>query len=163
MNIKNKHQVNSMKIFIERLILKFFYRSKLNIWLGKKFFFNGGGAVSNLIGLYIKKRDKARMVKSGFITPVSSDARKIKKNGFLLVNNENNEKEISKLRNMWLNYVTRFDKPADGRFELSSADLAKQEDLDSFLPLLRDLFTTDKKNTLVSFFGSYFKIINYHI
>lgn len=152
-----------MKSFIDKLILKFILRSKLNFWLGKVFFKNAGGLVSNLIGSYIKKRDPKKAKKYGFKKQSHPKADFLKENGVLLENNINNEEIIKDISKLWENYTSERPHPADGRLELSSADMHEEKVLNKFIPLLEKLITKDIQSLLESYFGCYSRIINYHI
>ena len=51
---------------INRIALKFIYRSEFNVKVGRKLFYNDGGIVSNIIGRYVKKRDSKNSKKLDF-------------------------------------------------------------------------------------------------
>tara|TARA_B100000767_G_scaffold154438_1_gene145277 strand:+ start:1061 stop:1966 length:906 start_codon:yes stop_codon:yes gene_type:complete len=150
-----------MKKLFDLLILKFILRSKINIWLGKIIFKNSGGLVSNSIGAYIKRRDPYKAKKLGFHKKENSMVDSLKEKGFLILDDLQNEKTISQLSVFWNKYADQQEPPESGRLELSSVDNEKDED--RLIPLLEDLITEDIQIFLESYFGSYSRIINYHL
>jgi hypothetical protein len=150
-----------MKKLFNLLILKFVIRSKINLWLGRIIFKNTGGLVSNSIGAYIKRRDPLKAKKLGFHKKENPMVNSLKEKGFLMLNDIQNEKTISELAGLWDKYTHQLALPESGRLELSSADAAK--DLEEFIPLLEKLITEDIQDFLESYFGSYSRIINYHL
>jgi hypothetical protein len=150
-----------MKKLFDLLILKFILRSKINIWLGKIIFKNGGGLVSNSIGAYIKRRDPYKAKKLGFHKKENSMVDSLKEKGFLILDDLQNEKTISQLSVFWNKYADQQELPVSGRLELSSVDNEKDED--GLIPLLENLITVDIQDFLESYFGSYSRIINYHL
>ncbi len=146
---------------LNRLAIKFLLHSQLNLWLGKIFFNNDGGFISNSIGRYIKKRDSRRAKKLGFTGHDDLIAKTLKKDGFYISSEIYHYQTINKITKIWDEYANSFDPPEDGRFQLSSAD--QSEELQNFIPLLEELISDDIKKTLESYFDSYFRIINYHI
>lgn len=145
---------------LNKIYLKFIIRSKLNIWLGKKIFRNGGGIISNLIGSYVRRRDARKSKLNGFTCPKNKDSEILRDNGFLIVKNTDNKKHINKLAKKWNDYTNNVTFPSDGRLQLSSADKKESK---SFIPYLEPLITDEIKNTLESYFKSYMRIINFHI
>ena len=145
---------------LNKIYLKFVIRSKINIWLGKKIFRNGGGIISNLIGTYVRSRDIKKSQLNGFNYKKNKDSEIIRDNGFLIEKNIDNKKHIKKLAKKWDDYTKSLNFPADGRLELSSADKKESK---PFIPYLEPLITDDIKNILESYFKSYMRIINFHI
>ena len=152
-----------MKYLINQAVLKFILRSRLNIWLGKTFFYNSGGLVSNLIGSYIKRRDPKESKRVGFQYKTNEKVSSLKEQGFLQVGNIGNQETIQDLAKLWNEYTKKKAEPKDGRLELSSADKNEEKILSKFAPLLKDLVTEDIQSFLESYFGSYSRIVNYHI
>ncbi len=150
-----------MKALFNRIVLKLVVRSRINIWLGRAFFHNNGGLISNIIGSYIKIRDPARAKKNGFQAENRSEVHTLKQQGFLLEDRVEQVDVIGELAEAWDKYAKEQSLPANGRLELSSAD--QSSDLETFRPMLEKLITERVQNTLESFFQSPFRIINYHL
>tara|TARA_X000000368_G_scaffold70344_1_gene51011 strand:- start:4988 stop:5893 length:906 start_codon:yes stop_codon:yes gene_type:complete len=146
---------------LNRLAIKFLLHSPLNLWLGKVFFSNNGGLISNCIGRHIKRRDSRKAKKLGFRSEYNAIAEALKEEGFYKSNEIYNYHTINEITKIWDEYANSFQPPEDGRFQLSSADQSKE--LKFFIPLLEKLISEDIKETLESYFNSYFRIINYHI
>tara|TARA_B100001250_G_scaffold414509_1_gene453424 strand:+ start:5170 stop:6066 length:897 start_codon:yes stop_codon:yes gene_type:complete len=146
---------------LNKIYLKFILRSKLNIWLGKKVFKNSGGVISNLIGIYARKRDIKRSRANGFNFSENTDSEILRDKGFLVTKDINNKQHIKSLSKKWTEYTDKVIFPDDGRLQLSSAD--DSEESKQFIPYLEPLITEDIKNTLESYFKSYMRIINFHI
>ena len=151
----------TMTPLLNRIVLKLVFRSRPNIWLGRLFFKNDGGYISNLIGTYIKSRDPARAKKNGFQAENLSTVATLKKQGFLVEDCTEQTDTIFTLAEAWSRYAEKQSAPTNGRLELSSAD--QSNELETFIPLLESLITPRVKNTLESFFQSHFRIINYHL
>lgn len=147
--------------FLNRLIVKFILRSRINILPGRRLFFNDGGLISNIVGRYIKKRDSRRSKLAGFKSITNNESIALNQQGFVISSTRANSNTIRKLADQWDRWVTRYEFPEDGRLQLSSADL--REDLSEFRPLLESLISEDIKQTLESYFDGNFRIINYHI
>ena len=146
---------------LNRVAIKFILNSSLNLWLGKIFFSNDGGLISNSIGRYIQSRDSRKAKRLGFRNEDNAIAKSLKKEGFYISNKTYNNLTINKIFKIWDKYARSFKHPEDGRFQLSSADQGKE--LQDFIPLLEELISEDIQKTLYSYFNSYFRIINYHI
>lgn len=146
---------------LNRLSIKLLIKSPINLWLGKTIFKNDSGLISNCIGRLIKKRDSRKAKKYGFIREDNEIANNLVRHGFYKSNEINHHETIKKISIIWDEYVNSFEAPEDGRFQLSSADQGKE--LQNFIPLLENLISNDVKQTLESYFNSYFRIINYHI
>jgi hypothetical protein len=150
-----------MNRIFEKIIIRLIYKSRLNVWLGKVFFYNSGGILSNLIGLYIKKRDRKEAKKFGFVLKKNEGSDLLTKNGFLIQKDLNNQNKINDLLKKWNSYAIKFNSPKNGRFELSSAD--RNEETKNFIPLLTPLINTELINVIENYLGCYMKIINFHI
>ena len=150
-----------MSTLLNRMVLKMILNSKLNIWLGRIFFVNNGGYVSNIIGTYIKARDPARAKKNGFHAKNVPSVSIMKQQGFLIEDHPDQAETINRIAEDWDRYAGRQSVPMSGRLELSSADQSK--DLETFIPSLEKLINRTVQNTLECFFKSHFRIVNYHL
>jgi hypothetical protein len=150
-----------MHTLLYKIVLKFVVRSRLNILIGRKLFYNDGGFISNAIGRHVKKRDTKNSKKLGFHSYQNSAVQDLRLKGFLISNNTVDEALMDDLAKTWDRWASKQEVPDDGRLELSSAD--SSDDVNEFLPMLQKLITKEVEDTLESYFESYSRIINFHI
>jgi hypothetical protein len=146
---------------INRIFLKFIIRSGLNVKVGRKLFCNDGGVISNVIGRYVKNRDSKNSKKLGFHCNQSPFVEDLKDRGFAVVDRTASEAAMASLAETWARWASDQETPKDGRLQLSSVDFS--ETVNECLPMLRQLVTKEVEDTLESYFGSYSRIINFHI
>ena len=145
---------------LNKIYLKVYFKIKIKCLVRKKIFKNSGGVISNLIGIYIRKRDIKKSKLNNFNYKKNTDSETLRNDGFLLSKNIDNEDHIHTLSNKWNDYTNKVKFPNDGRLQLSSGD--DYEDSKQFIPYLEPLITDNIKNTLC-YFKSYMRIINFHI
>lgn len=150
-----------MYTLLYKIVLKFVVRSRLNILIGRKLFYNNGGFISNVIGRHVKKRDTKNSKKLGFHSYQNSAVQDLRLKGFLISNNTVDEALMDDFAKTWDRWASKQEVPDDGRLELSSAD--SSDNVKEFLPMLQQLITKEVENTLESYFESYSRIINFHI
>ena len=154
-------KINKIRIIFFLIYRKFVLRSLVNIKLGRIYYNNDGGFISNVIGRFVWRRDVKSSQFNGLLTKKNNLSDQLEKEGLVFYDGLIGSHLVDILSDQWGNYCNNQPTPSDYRLQLSSE--TELDYIKSSFPVIEKILTNELLEIVQQYYQSFINILNIHI
>lgn len=154
-------RIKKIQLIFFLLYRKFIMRSLVNIKLGRVYYNNDGGFISNLVGRFVWRRDVKSSQSNGFLIKKNNLSDELEKEGLVFYDGLIGSELVDVLSAQWSDYCNNKPIPSDYRLQLSSE--SELNSITSIFPLIDKILTDELLEVVQQYYQSFLNLLNIHI
>jgi hypothetical protein len=154
-------KIQKIRIIIFLIYRKFILRSLVNIKLGRIYYNNDGGFISNVVGRFVWRRDVKSSKFNGLLIKKNNLSDQLKKEGLVFYDELIDSDLVDSISDQWNIYCNNHPFPSDYRLQLSSENELSY--IKSSFPLIDKILTEELLEVIQQYYKSYVNLLNIHI
>jgi len=156
-----KKKIGKIRIIFFLIYRKIVLRSYINIKLGRIYYNNDGGLISNVVGRFVWRRDVKTSHFNGFLIKQNNLSDQLKKEGLVFYDGLIGSDLVDMISDKWSIYCSNQQIPSDYRLQLSSEN--KLSYINGNFPEINKILTDELLESIQQYYQSYVNLLNIHI